>query len=214
MGQDGNPLFETSEVIPMFPTLVWKMQLPAAFHAPLNARLVALLADMRGEAPPLPAGQGWQSATSLHEREELRELVGCIHKAAGGILRFLRIGQSAIEVTGCWATVLAPGAGHRAHHHPNNYLSGAYYLRTPSAADAINFHDPRAQTGIIRPPVLELSAENTDQVVVRVNEGTLLLFPSYLEHSVDPNPSTEERISLSFNLMFTAFTESMSKPLW
>jgi putative 2-oxoglutarate-Fe(II)-dependent oxygenase superfamily protein len=41
-----------------------------------------------------------------------------------------------------------------------------------------------------------------------------LLFPSYLEHSVDPNPSAEERISLSFNLMFAGFTESLSKPLW
>jgi uncharacterized protein (TIGR02466 family) len=213
MGKDSDPLFETSEVISMFPTLVWKMQLPAAFHAPLDSRLVALLAGMRGAAG-LPAGQGWQSATNLHEREELRDLLACIRKAAGGILRFLRIGQSAIEVTGCWATVLAPGAGHRAHHHPNNYLSGAYYLRTPTAADTINFHDPRAQTGIIRPPVVELSAENTDQVVVRVSEGTLLLFPSYLEHSVDPNPSAEERISLSFNLMFAGFTESLSKPLW
>jgi uncharacterized protein (TIGR02466 family) len=190
------------------------MQLPAAFHAPLNARLVALLAEMRGTVAGLPAGQAWQSATNLHEREELRDLLACIHKAAGGILRFLRIGQGAIEVTGCWATVLAPEAGHRAHHHPNNYLSGAYYLRTPAAADSINFHDPRAQTGIIRPPVVELSAENTDQVVVRVSEGTLLLFPSYLEHSVDPNPSAEERISLSFNLMFAGFAESLSKPLW
>lgn len=80
-------------------------------------------------------------------------------------------------VTGCWATVLAPGAQHRAHHQANNYLSGAYHLRTPVAADTINFHDPRPQAGTIRPPVTALGAENTGQVVVRMLTGSLLLFP-------------------------------------
>ena len=75
-------------------------------------------------------------------------------------------------------------------------------------------HDPRRQTGVIRPPVVELTAENADQVVVRVTNGTLLMFPSYLEHSVDANASAEERISISFNIMFTSFTEKLSKPLW
>lgn len=71
-----------------------------------------------------------------------------------------------------------------------------------------------SQTGIIRPPVVALTGENTDQVVVRVNDGTLLIFPSYLRHSVTANASHEERISISFNIMFSAFTEKLSKPLW
>lgn len=62
--------------------------------------------------------------------------------------------------------------------------------------------------------MVELTAENTDQVVVRVKNGTLLIFPSYLQHSVDANTGEEERISISFNIMFTSFTENMSKPLW
>jgi len=31
-------------------------------------------------------------------------------------------------------------------------------------------------------------------------EGGLVLFPSYLDHSVNPNLSSEERIVISFNL--------------
>jgi len=50
--------------------------------------------------------------------------------------------------------------------------------------------------------------------VVRVTNGTLLMFPSYLEHSVDANVNAEERISVSFNVMFSSFTENLSKPLW
>jgi ectoine hydroxylase-related dioxygenase (phytanoyl-CoA dioxygenase family) len=61
---------------------------------------------------------------------------------------------------------------------------------------------------------VDLTAENTDQVVVTVTKGTLLMFPSYLEHSVDINMSTEERISISFNIMFSSFAQKLSKPLW
>jgi uncharacterized protein (TIGR02466 family) len=211
--KDGEALFSASEVIPMFASLVWKLHLPAAIHEPLDARLLALLATLRGPNP-LAAGQGWQSETTLHERAELADLLGCLHQAARGILRFLRVGAGELVVTGCWATVLAAGAQHRAHRHPNNYLSGAYYLVTPAAADTINFHDPRPQTGILRPPVTALTADNTDQVVVRVSPGTLLLFPSWLEHSVDPNPGPQERVSVSFNLMFPDFAQSLGRPLW
>ena len=94
------------------------------------------------------------------------------------------------------------------------FLSGVYYVRTHPGTDTMNFHDPRNQAGVIRPPVVELTAENTDQVVVRVKNGTLLVFPSYLQHSVDANMSEEERISISFNIMFSSFTENLSKPLW
>jgi ectoine hydroxylase-related dioxygenase (phytanoyl-CoA dioxygenase family) len=47
-----------------------------------------------------------------------------------------------------------------------------------------------------------------------VKDGMLLVFPAYLRHSVDANVSGEERISISFNIMFSAFTENLSKPLW
>jgi ectoine hydroxylase-related dioxygenase (phytanoyl-CoA dioxygenase family) len=66
----------------------------------------------------------------------------------------------------------------------------------------------------MRAPVSELSAENTDQVVVRVAPGTLLLFPAWLPHSVDANRSAERRISVSFNLMFEAPAQVLARPLW
>jgi ectoine hydroxylase-related dioxygenase (phytanoyl-CoA dioxygenase family) len=60
----------------------------------------------------------------------------------------------------------------------------------------------------------KLTAQNTDQVVVKVSRGTLLMFPAYLWHSVARNESDEIRISISFNLMFSSFAENLSRPLW
>ena len=205
---------EASDVIPMFPTLVWKVQLKAEKREAINAMIGAALARIRRDLPQLGLGQGWQSDHSLHELEECRDLAFCIDNAVKSVMRFLKIPDEAFEITGCWANVLAKGAAHKAHSHPNNFLSGVYYVQTHSGSDAINFHDPRNQTGIIRPPVTELTAENTDQVVVRVKSGTLLVFPSYLQHSVDANSGEQERISISFNVMFSSFTEKFSKPLW
>ncbi len=214
MINETDPWIQASDVIPMFPTLMWKISLKPELRDAIDEKAMATLGRLRRDLPILEPGQGWQSEQTLHEREEFRDLISCVTKVAKSILRFLRIGPDAFEITGCWATVLAKGATHKVHSHPNNFLSGVYYLRIQPGSDTISFHDPRSQARVIRPPVVELTAENTDQVIVRVTSGTLLMFPSYLEHSVDTNVSGEERISISFNIMFTSFTEELSKPLW
>ena len=40
---------------------------------------------------------------------------------------------------------------------------------------------------------------NTNVVSIEPQEGMLVLFPSYLHHSVDINQSEEDRIIISFN---------------
>ena len=42
----------------------------------------------------------------------------------------------------------------------------------------------------------------------------LLLFPSWLVHSVPGSASNERRISISFNINFTDFTGQVSPPRW
>ena len=205
---------ESSDVLSLFPTLVWNIQLKTELYEALNAKLLRVLYKTRQSLPTLKPGEAWQSDQELHKLDEFADLVSCINSTTRRILRFLRIGYDAFEITGCWANISARWASHSIHSHPNNFLSGVYYVQTQPGADTIDFHDPRVQAGIIRPPVIELTAQNTDQVVVRVKNGTLLVFPSYLQHSVDPNRSDKERISISFNIMFSSFTENLSKPLW
>ena len=153
----------------MFPTLVWKVQLRAQLHEAMDAKILAALATLRRDAPELASGQGWQSDRTLHQLEEFRDFISCVNSAAKSVLRFLRIGYDAFEITGCWANVLAKGAAHRAHSHPNNFLSGVYYVQTHPGTDTVNFHDPRNQTSIIWPPVVELTGENTDQEAALVS---------------------------------------------
>ncbi|MGE4616641.1 MAG: 2OG-Fe(II) oxygenase family protein [Gammaproteobacteria bacterium] len=211
-GADG--WMESSDVLSLFPTLVWKILLVAEVRQDIDTSVREVLEFARRESTALGHGEAWQSERNLHELPGLSGLLVCIDRASRSAMRSLRINYDAFEITGCWANISAPGASHGMHSHPNNFLSGVYYLQTRADADTVNFHDPRSQSGIIRPPVTELTRENTDQVVVTVNDGTLLIFPSYLQHSVEPNGSEEPRISVSFNIMFSAFAENLSKPLW
>ena len=214
MGETRGADFEALDVLRMFPTFVWKAQVAPSVRQGIEDDVVAKLDEMRrGAGEPAP-GRGWQSEKNLHHLGEFRGLAACIHDAVESVLEFLKTGDGAFEITGLWANMNAKGAAHPVHSHPNNFLSGVYYVRTHQGADTVNFHDPRPQTGIIRPPVTELTAENTDQVVVKVSDGTLLMFPSWLPHSVDASGSGETRISASFNVMPSAYSERMSNPLW
>ena len=206
--------FEALDMLRMFPTFVWKAQAAPSVRQGIEDDVLAKLDAMRRDAGEPVPGRGWQSEKDLHRLDEFRGLVACIRDAAESVLDFLKTGDGAFDLTGLWANMNPKGAAHPIHSHPNNFLSGIYYLRTHEGADTVNFHDPRSQTGIIRPPVTELTAENTDQVVVEVSDGTLLMFPSWLPHSVDASGSDETRISVSFNIMFSAYAEKMSKPLW
>ena len=212
MDDPGTVRFETAEVLRLFPVFVWKAQLASEACRPINAAVRALLAEL---APGAPApGTLWQSGHGLHRRAACAGLVQVIDGAVREVLEFLKIGHREFAITGCWANVAAPGGWHRMHSHPNNFLSGVYYVQVQEGADTIGFHDPRPQAGVLRPPVTELTAYNTDQVIVKVAVGTLLVFPAWLPHSVDPNRSTRSRISVSFNVMFGDLAEQLAQPLW
>src|SRR3990172_7059678 len=89
---------ESSDVLPMFPTLVWKLQLQAGFHQPMDERILAAL---EREGLPRPAaGEGWQSRRDLHHLTEFRDLAMCVERGGRSVLHFLRIGYEAIQITG------------------------------------------------------------------------------------------------------------------
>ena len=211
MNEEPESPIERSEILPVFPTFVWKLQLRRSLSDRINHNVLAKLASVLETLSP---GQGWQSDPNWHALPELAGLVACVDHSAAGVLRFLHVAHTGFEITGCWVSVNTRGAAHRVHTHPNNFLSCVYYVQTQPGADTINFHDPRIQTSIIRPPVTQLTGENTDQAVVQVQDGMLLFFPAWLPHSVDANSSDQPRISVSCNVMFRGYTETMSKPLW
>lgn len=113
-----NAWIDSSDVLPMFPTVVWKLQLKSAIYQPMNERLLAMIETLQPNAALLVSGKGWQSENNLLKRDALKELLSCIDKGARSVLRFLRIGCDALEVTGCWANILPKGGYTQASQSP------------------------------------------------------------------------------------------------
>ena len=208
------PSVDSTEIVPLFPTLVWKVQLSPDTYEPINEKIKMKLLEIARATPGLPPDGKLQTDQTLHHLEEFRALKEIILISATNVLNFLKIVYESIELTGCWANISPPGDGHRPHTHPNNYLSGVYYVQTQKGADKISFDDPRPQTNVIAPVTSEITDNNAGQIHVGTRNGMMLLFPSWLQHQVPPNRSGSARISVAFNIMFSRFGETMAQPKW
>ena len=58
------------------------------------------------------------------------------------------------------------------------------------------------------------NAHNAEHLFFEVEEGMLLIFPSWLVHSVPASTSNERRISIAYNVNFTDFSGRISPPNW
>ena len=105
--------------------------------------------------------------------------------------------EDKLAITQSWLNKNEKGESHHEHVHPNSMISGVWYPVIHDKLPPIQFRN-RAQRDV------ELSTEryntfNSATFMLPLNPGELILFPSNLTHSVQPNPFDEERISLSFN---------------
>ena len=105
-----------------------------------------------------------------------------------------------IKILNMWSVVNGRGTSNTRHNHPNSYFSSAYYVKTNENSGNIKFFDPKEIKTMHSPPIGELNELSTNIVRIKPEEGKLLLFPSYLHHSVEENVSDEDRIVISFNI--------------
>ena len=105
-----------------------------------------------------------------------------------------------VNIAVMWSIINKKGSYNIQHNHPNAFLSAAYYLQTSETSGSINFFDPREQKNTRYPKIKNFTELSAAVVKFEPKEGDLLLFPSYLYHSVDENLSDQDRIIISFNV--------------
>ena len=99
-----------------------------------------------------------------------------------------------------WSIINTKNASNSRHIHSNNCISAAYYVKAPKHCGDIVFHDPRSAAVYSYPKVSKINKLNSNFYSIQPREGLLVMFPSFLHHSVDTNKSDKERIVISFNL--------------
>ena len=105
-----------------------------------------------------------------------------------------------VKISNMWAIINTKGSLNQKHHHSNSDLSAAYYVSAEKNCGDIIFFDPRPAKVYKHPIAKNPNILNATINSISPEPGMLILFPSYLEHSVNPNLSDHKRIVISFNL--------------
>ena len=110
------------------------------------------------------------------------------------------LSSQSVKISSMWAIINEGDAWNQKHHHSNSDISAAYYVNAQDNCGDIVFYDPRPARLYKYPIAKGPNKLNATINSIKPEPGLLVLFPSYLEHSVNPNLSNKKRIVVSFNL--------------
>jgi uncharacterized protein (TIGR02466 family) len=182
----------------IFPTRIWQAQLDSL--QPRFAEWTSWVFSYRA-SNPTPAGRtnrgGWNSRDmDVLERPVWAPLRQVIHTACVTALGEMGRGRDAFELQS-WVNLHERGGFNYLHMHEASLLSGSFYLQVPAGSGALTFRDPRPGVlhGIIKGSVPNGHAD----IQLKPSSGLLVLFPSWMEHYVEPHEGDEPRICIAFN---------------
>ena len=154
---------------------------------------------------------GWHSNEFDLKSESLKNFITEISKSIGAAIKDMGwdLETQIVKITSMWSIINNKEAFNEKHHHGGSALSAAYYVKAESKAGDIVFFDPRQANVFYHPSSKEVNNINAQVHSINPKPGTLVLFPSYLEHKVNPNRSNEERIVISFNVSLIKKTDTI-----
>jgi len=145
---------------------------------------------------------GWQSPNLSLELSDIKPLIEKIEEHATYFSSSI-INNNIQFVINLWLNISNFKEGNRTHCHPNSDISGVYYVKTPEECGRLTLEHPIKHTlDFAETPmkVQNFNSYNATEWWMPPVADTLYLFPSWLNHFVEPNMNkTKERISISFN---------------
>ena len=187
----------------LFPTPVWTIQLEN--YKIVNEQMYDYikLAQKNDELGTSKSNiKGWHSKDFNLNDKEIMNFINLILPSIEKLMDDMswdKVKQIA-KINNMWAIINTGGAANLRHQHGNSTISGAYYVRAPKNSGDIVFYDPRPAAVYSHPNVKNPNLLNAQVNGISPKEGALVLFPSYLDHSVNENISNQERIVISFNI--------------
>ena len=148
-------------------------------------------------------GGGWQSDFLVFKKDDY--FSNLIYDTIGNYFRENKIYKEIrLDFHGYWVNINQPGASNNMHNHPNCDLAGVMWIKTDDKSGVIRFRHPNnfAESNSLSLYDKDF-AEKTNAHAgywMATKPGNCILFPSHLEHWVEQNKSTEDRISISFNI--------------
>ena len=205
------------------PRLLWATPLlekKCEAHKAINDTLIPLFYEQKAENET--KGNVYSSPDDLLQRYNhpaMTELFGFISESVfeiastvnGHIWQQTKAENLSMHVVGAWFQIQNKFGFHDIHSHGNCSWSGVYYLQIDDADVRQKHADLGALNGITRfysPRFDLLGGAHMDMgnaylqeshIDIQPEEGTLIVFPSWLNHKAMPYDGEKDRIIISFN---------------
>ena len=191
----------------LFPSQVWKHHTDKIDNRKLEN--IILEKEQKDKGVTYTNIGGWQSSPiNLKEEEGFECIYNYINECMEVILMSNNYKQHlAIKSSHGWININRKGDFNKKHVHPDCHWSGVYYVKAQANCGELIFHNPIAASSMVNSGhLLNLTSSNIktsfflNSIPLDPYEGSILIFPSWLFHSVYPNRSDDDRICVSFNI--------------
>jgi|TARA_B100000085_G_scaffold164890_1_gene149910 uncharacterized protein (TIGR02466 family) len=192
------------DLIPIYSIPLWQSEYPE-FEEHKKIFLAAVKEYKKQTPTREPSASnvaGYQSPNTLHHVDELRPLFEYICQMGFKACADMDFIDCDVALTSAWLNVNDSRQCMNAEHVHGDVFSGVFYLSAPQESGKLCVVNPglnRMWAGI--PLVSQKNQFTGEKIKLEPEDGNIILFPSFLPHSVETNNHDEERISISFNLI-------------
>lgn len=204
------------EIVSLFPTTIMKRRLLGMEEH--NVALAAIIRAQEASQPNANRGTstkgGFQTSEDFlsagHSQAHHPALVALKHAIGEAVQDYATIlirqecardPQNVNFTLWGWGVILRQGNWQGHHVHAGANISGVYYVAAPPVTleeereeGKISFFDPRPRANMV-----QLLTQKTRHAEAPI-PGELVIFPSWLEHSVAPFMGPGERTCIAFNV--------------
>lgn len=197
------------KITPIFPNLIYE-DIPQGFDELKNG-LIQYIYDKELQDPE--GGNksnrgGWQSKDPhfFKEDDNFQPYLNWMQGSIKEYVEFVNYtGRYDFTLETMWININRRFNYNISHHHPNSHLAGVLWLKCKENSGDLYFESPHEWTEF---PMMHLQTkEFIDQYLacpsysIKPQEGKMVIFPAHLRHYVDSNLSSDDRISIAFNMV-------------
>ena len=182
-----------------FPTLIWQMSLPEN-EKPILSEMKNNILELKDKNPDGVRKTnygGWQSETYTKFPESFKLISDKLDTTMKTCAE--QVGVPELSLKNYWCNVNTFGDYNTLHNHRGSILSGVFYVDVPDEnMGNINF-ERSDDIEYYLPPLNNYNNFTGGRATYKPESGKVLIFPSWVKHSVDGSRSEQQRISISFN---------------
>jgi len=192
---------EQLQIHSIFPTEIFTIQANGID----NEKLARIILSMESTQESVSSFEGWKGSYALLNHEDFRWVIDFWAENLGFILNRYNFREDLhVEICNMWPNVNRPKDANKQHIHAGVNFSFIYYIKVPRDSGNLVIVDPRVMRKMTHEHHLLKNSDDPktkENIIVPAIEGEFIIFPSYLEHYVEPNMSYEPRISISGNIV-------------